>query len=145
MHRRNPHHGHAGSARPPQAEQTLRFLRPIGVEISLQQCELDQVVLRAAATDALVLAGERGQRLDRAQKIAAFEGPQATRQRWKVRAGRVTPLARQLLHLSGTGIQRGIIFHDNLCQSDVQIGEPAAPGLSAMGERRRFRSFAGQR
>jgi hypothetical protein len=44
MHRRNPHDGNAGSTRPPHAEQTPYFLQPIGVDIGLQQCELDQIV-----------------------------------------------------------------------------------------------------
>jgi len=54
-----------GSARPPRAEQTLRFLQPIDVDIGVQQCELDQIVLRAATANAFVLRCERGERLDR--------------------------------------------------------------------------------
>jgi hypothetical protein len=59
MYCRHPHDGNAGSTRPPQAEQTPRFLQTIGVDIGPQQCELDQIVLRAATAYAFVLAGER--------------------------------------------------------------------------------------
>src|SRR5580704_14368306 len=47
--RRHAGNGNAGSSRPPRTEQPARLLWPIGVEIGLQQRELDQVVLRAAA------------------------------------------------------------------------------------------------
>jgi hypothetical protein len=52
MHRRNTRDSNSGSARPPRAEQPLRLLHPAGFEIGLQQGELDQVVLRAAAANA---------------------------------------------------------------------------------------------
>ena len=89
MHRRNSHDGNAGSTRPPHAKQTPRFLQPIGVDIGLQQCELDQIVLRAATANAFVFPRERRKRLDRAGKILAFERRAAARQRAKVRARRV--------------------------------------------------------
>src|SRR2546430_4023723 len=64
MHRRDPRDGNAGSTRSPRAEQMPCFLQPAGVEIGLQQGELDQVVLRAAAANAFVFPVERGKRLD---------------------------------------------------------------------------------
>ncbi len=59
-------------------------------------------------------------------KIPALERREAARQRRQVGAGRVAPLARQLLHLAGAGLEPGLIAHDRLRQNDVQIGEPAA-------------------
>ena len=50
-----------------------RFAQAIGGEISTQQGELDQVVLRAAAANALVLSRWRRKRLDRSRKILAFD------------------------------------------------------------------------
>ena len=86
-----------------------RLLQPVGIEIGLQQRELDQVVLRAAAADAFVFAGERGEHLDRGGKIPAFERRKSARQRGKVGARRVTPLARQFLDLAGAGVERRLI------------------------------------
>src|SRR5580700_1739784 len=93
-HRRDPRDGNAGSTRSPRAEQMPSFLQPAGVEIGLQQRELDQVVLRAAAANAFAFPGERGKCLDRSGKIPALERRKAARQRWKVIARGVTPLAR---------------------------------------------------
>ncbi len=59
-------------------------------------------------------------------KIPAFESRKAPCQCRKVRAGRVTPLARQFLDLPSTRVERRVIAHDRLCQDDVQIGEPVA-------------------
>jgi hypothetical protein len=82
-----PYDGNAESTRPSHSEQTPRFLQPIGVEISLQQGELDRIVLRATAANAFVLTRERRKHLDRAGKIPAFERREAMCQRRKVRAG----------------------------------------------------------
>ena len=60
------------------------------------------------------------------EKIPALERREAARQRRKVRAGRVTPLARQFLHLASTGIERSVISVDGQGQDDVQIREPVA-------------------
>src|SRR5260370_40891769 len=119
MHGRDSHDGNTGSTRPPQVEQTPRFLWPIGVDTGLQQCELDQIVLGAATADAFVFPRDRRKRLDRAGKIPALERPEAPRQRWKVRTGRVTPISRQLLHLAAPGIEPGSVSHDSLCQDDM--------------------------
>jgi hypothetical protein len=67
---------------------------PLSAEIGPQQRELDQVVLRAAAANAFVFPCERREHLDRRRKIPVLEGREAARQGRKVRAGRVTPLAR---------------------------------------------------
>src|SRR5690348_10010801 len=93
-----PFHGNARGTGSPRGEQALGFLRPAGVEIGLQQSELDQVVLGAAAADAFVLPGERGEGVDRSGKIAAFESGQSPRQRRQIGAGRVASLARHRLH-----------------------------------------------
>src|ERR1700730_12180248 len=107
MHRRNPHDGNAGSTRPPHSEETPRFLRPIGVDTGLQQCELNQIVLRAATANAFVFPYERRKRIDRAGKIPALERVKAMRQHRKVRAGRVTPISRQFLDLPSTSVECG--------------------------------------
>src|SRR5215472_8235661 len=109
MHRGNPLDRNPGGARAPNIKQTLRFLQPIGLDVGSQQGELDQVVLCAAAANAFVLARQRRQRLDRAREILPLERRKAARQCGKVSARGVTPLARQFLHLPGTGIERGII------------------------------------
>ena len=101
-------------------------LQPVGLEIGLQQRELDQVVLRAAASNALAFRGKRGKHLDRRGKIPAFERREAARQHRKVGAGRVTPLARQLRHLAGTDFERSVIAHHGLCQNDMHVGQPGA-------------------
>ena len=82
--RRHAGNGNAGSSRPPRTEQPARLLWPIGVEIGLQQRELDQVVLRAAAANAFASPRERCQRLDRDGKVSAFERREAAPQRGKV-------------------------------------------------------------
>ena len=79
MRRGKPRDRNAGSTRAPRAEQTPSFLKPIGRGIGPQQAELDQVVLRAAAANALVFGGERGKRLDRRAKIPALERREAAR------------------------------------------------------------------
>ena len=89
MHRRDRQDRNARGTRPARTEQTARFLQAIGVDVGPQQGELDQIVLRTATADAFVIPGERRKRLDRAGKIAVFERREATRQRRKVRAGRV--------------------------------------------------------
>src|SRR5258708_24950134 len=110
----------------PRAEQMSRFVLPIGAEVGPQQGELDQVVLRAAAANPFVFPGERRKRLDRAGKVPAFEGRESARHCRKIRARRVTPLARQCLYLTSPRIERGLVAHDGLRQEDMQIGEPIA-------------------
>ena len=68
MHRRKPRDRNAGSAQPACTYQTPCFFEPIGVDIGLQQCELDQIVLRSATANAFIFPCERGERLDRAEK-----------------------------------------------------------------------------
>ena len=126
MHPRDPHDGNPASAWPPLAEQSPRFLQPTGVDIGLHQGKLDQIVLCAAAANALVFAGEWRQCFNRAGRIPALECRQAARQRRKVRAGRVAPFARQFRHLASTGIECGVISHDSLHQQNMQISEPVA-------------------
>jgi hypothetical protein len=84
MHGGNPHDRDPGGTRPPSAEETPSFLQPTGLDIGLQQCELDQVVLRAAAANAFVSPRERCQRLNRDGKVSAFERREAAPQRGKV-------------------------------------------------------------
>ncbi len=81
-------------------------------------------MLRAATANAFVFLCERRERLNRRRKILLFERDEAARQGRKVRAGRVMPVSRELLHLARTGVQRDVIAHDSLCQDDVQVGEP---------------------
>jgi hypothetical protein len=57
MHRLHSRDGNAGSTRSPRAEKAPRLLQPVGVEIGLQQRELDQIVLRAAAAYSFVFPG----------------------------------------------------------------------------------------
>jgi hypothetical protein len=68
MHRGNPHDRNPGCARPPNFEQALCFLQPIGLDVGSQQGELDQVVLCAATANAFVLVRQWRQRFDRAGK-----------------------------------------------------------------------------
>ena len=106
--------------------QATRIVPAVHVEIGLQQRELDEVVLRAAASNALAFRGERGKHLDRRGKIPAFERREAARQHRKVGAGGVTPLARQLRHLVRTDFQRGVIAHHGVCQNHMHVGQPGA-------------------
>jgi hypothetical protein len=55
----------------------LRVFGSVGLKAGLQQSELDQVVLRAAAANALVFGSERGEHLDRSEKIPALERREA--------------------------------------------------------------------
>src|ERR1041384_6341975 len=119
MPRRTTNTRSAGGARPPSTEQALRIVQPIGLDIGPHQCELDQVMLRSAAADAFVLPRQRRQRVDCGGEIAALERNEAARQRWEIRAGRVTSLARQSLHLAGPRSNLGIITDDRLGQTDV--------------------------
>ena len=73
MRRGKPRDRNAGRTRSPSAEQALRFFGSAGLKVRLQQREFDQVMLRAAAANALVFGGERGEHLDRRRKIAALE------------------------------------------------------------------------
>ena len=73
LRRGEPRDRNAGSTRSPSAEQALRLFGSVGLKVGLQQRELDQVVLRAAAANALVFGSERGERLDRREKIPALE------------------------------------------------------------------------
>src|SRR5690349_24247785 len=59
-----------------------------GGETGREQGELDQVVLCAAAADALVLTGKRCQRIYRRGEIAPLERGKAARQGRQVGAGR---------------------------------------------------------
>jgi 2-keto-4-pentenoate hydratase/2-oxohepta-3-ene-1,7-dioic acid hydratase in catechol pathway len=54
MRRRKPRDRNAGSIRSPRTEQAPRLFGPVGLKKGFQQCEFDQVVLRAAAANALV-------------------------------------------------------------------------------------------
>ena len=88
MHRIDSLDGNAGSARSSRAQQLPRLLQPAGIEAGLQQCELDQIVLRAAATNAFVLSGERRQHRDCFGKVGALERSKATCQRRQIGVGR---------------------------------------------------------
>src|ERR1700719_2136519 len=48
LRRGEPRDRNAGSTRSPSAEQALRLFGSVGLQVGLQQRELDQVVLRAA-------------------------------------------------------------------------------------------------
>jgi hypothetical protein len=78
MRRRKPRDRNAGSTGPPRAEEAPRLFGPVGLKEGFQQCEFDQVVLRAAAANALVFGGERGKNFDRREKIPALERREAT-------------------------------------------------------------------
>ena len=77
LRRGEPRDRNAGSTRSPSAEQALRLFGSVGLKVGLQQRELDQVVLRAAAADALVFGSERGEHLGRREKIPALERREA--------------------------------------------------------------------
>ena len=53
----------AGSAGTATAQQPFGFFQTPGGEIGREQGELDQIMLRAAAADPLVLTGKRSERL----------------------------------------------------------------------------------
>ena len=57
----------------PPAQHPPRIVQAVRAEIGLQQRELDQVELRAAAADAFELAGNRFKRVDRGGEILPFE------------------------------------------------------------------------
>jgi hypothetical protein len=78
-------------------------------------------VLCAATANALVLPGERRKRIDRAGKVPGFKRRETAGQGGKIRAGRITLLSDQLLHLPGTVIERRVISHHGLGQDDVHI------------------------
>jgi hypothetical protein len=78
MRRGKPRDRNAGSTRPPRTEQAPRLFGPVGLKEGFQQCEFDQVVLRAAAANALVFGGERGKHFYRREKIPALERREAT-------------------------------------------------------------------
>ena len=59
-------------SRSPRAKQMPCLLQPIDLEIGLQQGELDQVVLRSAAANALAFPGQWGKHLDRRGEIPAL-------------------------------------------------------------------------
>src|SRR5215470_1721532 len=104
MHRRNAQHGNTRSTRPSHAEETPCVLQPIGTEVGPQQSELDQIVLRATAANALVFPRERRKRPDCTGKIPELKRGKPARQGGKVGTRRVTPLSRQGLHLARTRI-----------------------------------------
>ena len=78
MRRRKPCDRNAEGTRPPRAEQAPRFFGPAGLNEGFQQREFDQVVLRAAAANALVFDGERGKNFYRREKIPTLERREAT-------------------------------------------------------------------
>src|SRR5262245_59516850 len=126
MHRRNSQDGNTRSTRPSHAEETPCVLQPICTEVGPQQSELDQIVLRATAANALVFSGERRKRPDRSVKIPELERRKPARQCGKIGTRRITPLSRQGLHLARPRVERGLIAHDGLRQDDMQVGEPVA-------------------
>ena len=78
MRRGKPRDRNAGRTRSPNAEQALRFFGSAGLKVRLQQREFDQVMLRAAAANALVFGGERGKHFYRREKIPALERREST-------------------------------------------------------------------
>ena len=78
MRRGKPRDRNAGRTRSPSAEQALRFFGSAGLKVRLQQREFDQVMLRAAAANALVFDGERGKNFERREKIPTLERRKAT-------------------------------------------------------------------
>jgi len=77
LRRGEPRDRNGGSTRSPSAEQALRLFGSVGLKVGLQQRELDQVVLRAAAANALVFGSERGEHPGRREKIPALERREA--------------------------------------------------------------------
>src|SRR5258708_28240167 len=96
LRRGGPRDRNAGSTRSPSAEQALRLFSSVGLKVGLQQRELDQVVLRAAAANALVFGSERRKHLDPREKIPAPAPPQPPLQRPQVRPRPVSPPAPHL-------------------------------------------------
>src|SRR6516225_9273036 len=76
----------AGSAGTASAQQPLGLLQTPGAEIGPEQGELDQIVLRAAAADTLVLTGKGSERLYCRGEIPPLERGKAARQRRQVGA-----------------------------------------------------------
>jgi hypothetical protein len=77
MRRGKPRERNAGRTRSPSAEQALRFFGSASLKIRFQQREFDQVMLRAAAANALGFGGKRGQHINRRRKMAALERREA--------------------------------------------------------------------
>src|SRR5213076_2968498 len=99
-----------------------RFLQATGLDVRLQQCEVDQIVLRAATADAFIFPRQWRKCLARAGIIPALEGREAARQRRKVRTRWVMPVSRQLVNLASARI----IPHHSLCQVAASRGWPAS-------------------
>lgn len=114
--------GNAASARPSRTQYFPCLLEPTRVEACFQQCELDQIVLRAAAANALILSSERPQNCNRLSKVAMLECSKSTRQCRQVGTRRVTPLARQSTHLLGACLKTCLVSHHRLCQENMKIG-----------------------
>jgi len=91
LDRRDPRNRNTGSAGAACAQQPFSLFQTTGAETGLQQGELDQIVLRTAAADALVLTGKGRQRLYRRGEIPPFERREAARQRREVGAGGIAP------------------------------------------------------
>ena len=67
----------ASRARTPRAEKPQRILLTARIEVRLQQRELDEIVLCAAAADAFVLPGHRSERIDRTRQNPRARTPRS--------------------------------------------------------------------
>jgi hypothetical protein len=79
MHSRKPGNGNARGTSTPHAHHPARILQAIRAAIGVQQRELYQVELRAAAADALEFAGNRLERVDHGTEILPSEGSEGVR------------------------------------------------------------------
>ena len=80
MQRRHPRNGNTRSTGAPLVEQPPCLVQPVDAEIGLQQRELDQVVLRAAAADETAFP-HRGDTLFCIQYGSTWTSPSDTPQR----------------------------------------------------------------
>ena len=129
----HPGDGNTGRARAPLTQKPARIVHAVGVEIGFQQGELDEVELGAAAAEALALAVDRLQGIDRGAEIPPFERGECAGQRGNERAGWLASLTREIVHLPHTLIERGVITPNGLCQHDVQVGERRARAGQRVG------------
>src|SRR5215467_9528825 len=103
---RDPRNRNIGSAWAACAQQPLGLFQTTGAEIGFQQGELNQIVLRTTAADALVLTGKGRQRLYRRGEIPPLERGEAARQRRQVGAGGIAPGSGECLDFATAGRTR---------------------------------------
>jgi hypothetical protein len=112
------------------AQHPARIVQAVGADIGLQQRELHQVELCPATADTFEFAGDRLERIYHSRKILPLERSERARHRRNEGPRWITTVARELVDLPFTRLQRCLIAGYGLLAAEVGVSAHDGTGPS---------------